>query len=78
MNESEANSVLSGMFSEEDLLRDSHQTVIILQGDLPSLNLGDATEQLLSGIKVGEIANKAGNEFIRYCFLSPLCVQLRC
>ena len=54
ITESEANSVLSGMFSEEDLLRDNHQTVIILQGDLPNLNLENATEQLLSEIHAGE------------------------
>ena len=61
INESVASSVLSGVFAEEDLLRDNHQTVIILQGDLPNLNLGDATEQLLSGLKVGEIASQTGN-----------------
>lgn len=54
ITESEANSVLSGMFTEEDLLRENHQTVIILQGDLPNLNLENATEQLLSEIQAGE------------------------
>ena len=64
MTESEANSVLSGMFTEEDLLRDNHQTVIILQGDLPNLNLEGATEQLLSEIQAGENANKSGKMYM--------------
>ena len=61
VNEAATNSVLSGVLSEETFLGDNHQTVIILQGDLPNLNLGDATEQLLSGLKFGEISNQIGN-----------------
>ena len=61
VNDSTTSAVLSGVLSEEALLGDNHQTVIILQGDLPNLNLGDATEQLLSGLKFGEISNQTGN-----------------
>ena len=63
MSSSEANSVLSGVFSEEDLLRDNHQTVIILQGDLPNITLDGATGQLLSEIQSGENISISGMTF---------------